>query len=177
MEQQQPETAKKPKERFQEILMEVFELIEGSVPEGIYLQVGNQLKEANDLLTQGEFPATPQIQIRIIELVREARRNTYYRRFANKPSKVRHHLTEAEKAKSDKYSLCSCGRYINNTDPDYLKEHLETSVHFQGLRNKKLAVKKGETEIDEEVQREVMLTGFCLNHLSKRQEEATASNP
>lgn len=150
-----------PKQRFQEILAEIFELIEGSVNEGIYLQVGDHLKEAFNLFGNG------QEVIRIVELVREARQNRFYKLFYKKPNKVRQHLTEAQKANHPSYSLCNCGRYYNNTDPDYLKEHLETAVHFQGLRNKKLAAKKKNTNIDDEITREIKLTAFCINHLEK----------
>ena len=175
--QQQQQQPKKPKERFQEILLEIFDLIEGQVPEGIYLQVADQLKQANTELNALTL-ATPQV----ITLVQEVRQNYYYRHYVQrnrKPPNPR--LTEALKAKSDKYQLCSCGRYIHKKK-EYIEEHLETQVHYQGIRNKKLSAKKKSTNIEEEITREVVLSAFCLRHQFKREEPpteptATASNP
>jgi len=173
-----PTPVKSPKERFQDILLEIFDLIEGSVPEGVYLQVAEQLKQANNELNALTIPAVPFGNVRIIQLVSEARQNTYYRRFRNKPTKARHHLTEAQKAKHTDYHLCSCGRYINHRKNTFVLEHLETQVHYQGLRNKKLSAKKATTSIDDEIKREVCLTAFCLNHICEYQQdqeqEATA---
>ena len=75
-------------------------------------------------------------------------------------------MTEAEKAKSSHYTLCSCGCYIDN------KEHLNhiknTLKHRTGLRNKKYSAKNGRDDglVDFEINREVVLQGFCINHYS-----------
>lgn len=179
MEQQQQnnqqQVAKKPKERFQEILLEIFELIEGQVPDGIYLQVANHLTDANRQLNAFTAPA-PQI----ITLVQEVRQNYYYRNYVQRERpKQNPRLTEAEKAKSPHHQLCSCGRYISNREQEWIDEHLETQVHYQGIRNKKLSAKKKSFNIEEEIRREVVLSAFCLKHKFKpptTELEATASN-
>lgn len=173
--QQQQQIAKKPKERFQEILLEIFDLIEGCVPEGIYLQVAEQLKNAN---TELNALTAPEPRIQIIQLVQEARQNQYYRRYVGKPTKERLHLTEADKAKSPDHFLCDCGRYIYKKKNAWIEDHLKTQVHYQGIRNKKLASKKKSFNIEEEIQREVALTAFCLRHQPQPAEPtATGSNP
>jgi hypothetical protein len=159
---------KTPKERFQDILLEIFDLIEGCVPEGVYLQVAEQLKQANAELNALGNSAQ---QVRIIQLVSEARQNTYYRRFHNRPQKERHHLTEAEKAIHPDYHLCSCGRYINQKNR-FILDHFKTQVHYQGLRNKRISAKKATTNIDDEIQREVCLTAFCIKHKDKCADES-----
>lgn len=171
MEQQQQQIAKKPKERFQEILLEIFELIEGQVPEGIYLQVANHLTDANRQLNALTTPS-PQI----ISLVQEVRQNYYYLNYVQRERPKQHpRITEAEKAKSPDYQLCSCGRYISNKEHKWVDEHLKTQVHYQGIRNKKLSAKKKSFNIEEEIKREVVLSAFCLKHNFKTPDEATAS--
>jgi len=175
--QQQQQQQKKPKERFQEILLEIFELIEGQVPEGIYLQVADHLTDANRQITAFTAPPPPPLQV--ITLVQEVRQNYYYRNYVrSQRPKQNPRLTEADKAKSADHQLCSCGRYISKVKQEWIDEHLETQVHYQGIRNKKLSSKKKSFDIEDEIKREVVLSAFCLRHQFKEAEpEATASNP
>jgi|688.fasta_scaffold862386_1 hypothetical protein len=163
----------KPKEQFQNILHTIFDLIEDEVKEGVYLQVADQMKQANNLISA----MTEEKQVRIITLIREARHNTYYRHYYRNS---RYHtgnskLNEAEKAKSSDYYLCECGRYCHKK-AEYIKEHLETEVHRQGLRNKKHSALKSRKinddikdgiNITDEINREVVVEGFCIKHLIK----------
>jgi hypothetical protein len=178
----QTEQVKKPKERFLEILMTIFELIEETVPEGVYLQVAEQLKQANKELDK---VVTPEPQVRIVTLVQEARQNFYYRNYVTRPKPLPPRLTEAMKAKDANYYLCRCGRFCHRK-PEYIEEHLETQVHYQGIRNKKLSALKAKKvegeelkkiDIEAEIRREVVVEGFALRHLQKQKEKMDEPEP
>jgi hypothetical protein len=77
-------------------------------------------------------------------------------------------LTEAEKAKHENYSLCSCGCYIQTSQQ--LNHINNTLKHRTGLRNKKYSVKyknQNDPLIDFEINRDVLLQGFCINHFAE----------
>jgi hypothetical protein len=170
---QQAEINKKPKERFQEILLTIFELIEDSVPEGVYLQVAEEMKKANNELNSIVAP-----QVQIGRLVQEARQNYYYRHYVQRTKPLPPKMTEAKKANDPNYYLCKCGRFCHRK-AEYIEEHLATHVHHQGLRNKKFAALKAKkiegdalkkVDIEEEIRREVLVEGFALKHLQKQKE-------
>jgi hypothetical protein len=178
----QQEENKKPKERFQEILLTIFELIEDSVPEGVYLQVAEEMKKANNELNN---IVAPQPQIQIIRLIQEARQNYYYRHYVQRAKPLPAKLTEAMKAKDPNYYLCKCGRFCHRKE-EYVLEHLATHVHHQGLRNKKFAALKAKKiegdelkkiDIEEEIRREVVVEGFALRHLKKQKERPVEPEP
>jgi len=171
---QQSEQNKKPKERFQEILLTIFELIEDSVPEGVYLQVAEEMKKANNELNSLVAPQTQQVQI--VRLIVEARQNYYYRHHVQRAKPLPAKLTEAMKAKSPNHYLCRCGRFCHRKE-EYIAEHLATHIHHQGLRNKKFAALKAKkiegdelkkVNIEEEIRREVLIEEFALKHLQKQ---------
>ncbi len=171
--QQQEQQEKKPKERFQEILLEIFNLIETCVPEGIYLEVAEQLKLANEELNE---LVEPPERIRIVTLIQEVRTNRYYKQYVknknNDDKKTNQKLSDADKMKQPHiYTLCQCGRFYSHLNKQYILEHLSTHVHYQCIRNKKYSAKKSSTQIDNEVFREINLNSFCIKHLDKIQTE------
>lgn len=151
-----------PKIKFQNILLQIFELIETNVNEGVYLEVANCMKNINDELNN---------------LLREGRNNSYYRNNIRTPRNNEYkRLTEEQKSRNEKYILCSCGRFILSKT---LNKHLETQVHYLGIRNKKLTHLKDKEcinksipilngnaipNISNEVRREILLEAFCINH-------------
>jgi hypothetical protein len=180
---QQSEQNKKPKERFQEILLTIFELIEDSVPEGVYLQVAEQMKQANTELNSIVAPQPQQVQI--VRLIVEARRNYYYRHYVQRAKPLPPKITEAMKAKSPDHYLCKCGRFCHRKE-EYIEEHLKTHIHHQGLRNKKFAALKAKkiegdelrkVNIEEEIRREVLIEEFALKHLKKQKERPVEPEP
>lgn len=156
----QMEQQKKPKERFYDLLLKMFELIEPNVNEGILLQFADLLKDSNEMLDDLTNP-----QIQIIRIVQEARNNFYYRHYVRKQQKKHNRLKEADKAKNPHYTLCFCGRFCDFSKREYVKDHFNTLVHIQGIRNKKLSVKKRSVNIEEETIRDINLNAFCLLHL------------
>jgi hypothetical protein len=160
------------KQQFTAMIHEVFGMIEElKINEGLYLQFADLFKQMNlkaERLTQ--------IQYVLAE-------NRYYQRVyrRNGTTLRKQRLTEAQKAKDAHYGLCECGRYIaKDEDLRWGLDHLKTLVHHQGLRNRKYA-RKGlhNDKITELIDREVKLSGFCLNHLIKierNRERATISS-
>jgi hypothetical protein len=76
-------------------------------------------------------------------------------------------LTEAQKAKHEDYILCNCGCYIHKDEQ--LTHIKDTLKHRQGIRNKKYSAKyknADDPKIDFEINREVLLQGFCITHYS-----------
>ena len=156
MNNQQQTLYPKPKEELHELMCEVFSMIENmDIQEGKYLEFAEKFKEMNININ------------RLAEMKQTIIQNVYYQRYVKHTTTIkRKRLTEAEKAKSSHYTLCSCGCYIDN------KEHLNhiknTLKHRTGLRNKKYSAKNGRDDglIDFEINREVVLQGFCINHYS-----------
>ena len=149
---------KKPKEELHEIMIEMFGMIEGlNVKEGQYLQFAEMFKQKNININR-----LTEIQQKIIQ-------NIYYQRYIKRNTTIkRKRLTEAQKAKHSKYVLCNCGCYIHKDEE--LTHIQETLKHRQGIRNKKYSVKyknPDDPQIDFEINREVLLQGFCITHYSK----------
>ena len=95
--------------------------------------------------------------------------NTYYQRYVRPQQTVRHHrLTEAEKEKNADYTLCNCGRYVSNVTPKFALKHLNTAVHYQGVRNRKYAhTTFNNEEINAKIKTEVVLQCFIIKHLNE----------
>ena len=146
----------KPKQELHEIMCEVFSMIEEmDIQEGKYLEFADMFKKMNINVN------------RLAEMKQVIIQNNYYQRYIKHTTTIkRKRLTEAQKANSTDYTLCSCGCYIDN------KEHLNhiknTLKHRTGLRNKKYSAKNGRDDglVDFEINREVVLQGFCINHYS-----------
>lgn len=166
METRSEPSSQTPKQELQSIMFEAFAIIEAlDIQEGKYLELANLFRDMNINLN------------RLGELRNIIIQNTYYQRQQNPNTTLRRkRLTEAEKAKHSDYALCNCGRYFkffqNGQQPKRHKEHLITHlhslVHHQGLRNRKYSKRPNTTkeEIDEFINREVVLQGFIINHLS-----------
>lgn len=144
------------KEAFKLLIGEVFNMIEGlDIQEGLYLQFADMFKQMNMNIDRLSAIRTQVVQ------------NVYYQRYIrNAPTTLRRKkLTEAEKRIRPDYSLCDCGRYMHH---DYMDEHLKTMVHYQGRRNRKYAGKGLPDEIiKDNIDREVLLTLFCIKHAVK----------
>jgi hypothetical protein len=142
------------KEAFTRLLQEVFAMIEElNINEGLYLQFANLFRDMNMNVER-----LSQIRQEVIE-------NPYYRRYVrnNPTTLVRQRLTEEQKRRSALYSLCDCGRYIANS---FMREHINTMVHFQGRRNRKYAGKGiPDSIITENINREVVLHDFTIKHI------------
>lgn len=141
------------KEAFKLLIGEVFGMIEGlDIQEGLYLQFADMFKQMNMNIDRLSAIRTQVVQ------------NVYYQRYirTTRPTLTRKKLSEAEKRMHPDYSLCDCGRYMHH---DYIDEHLETLIHFQGRRNRKYAGKGlPDGIIKDKIDREVILTHFCLKH-------------
>jgi len=146
----------KPKEELHEIMCEVFSMIEEmNIQEGKYLEFAEMFKKMNINVN------------RLAEMKQVIIQNVYYQRYVKNTTTIkRKRLTEAQKAVSSHYTLCSCGCYIQNTE--HLNHINNTLKHRTGLRNKKYSAKNGRDDglIDFEINREVILQGFCINHYS-----------
>lgn len=147
-------TIKQPKEELNELMVEMFGMIEEiDINEGKYLEFAELFKQMNININ------------RLCQIKTILENNTYYNRFIrNQTTLKRKRLTEDQKRQHSDYHLCSCGRYVNNLHKNVLK-HIKTLVHKQGLRNKKYSAKKGKTEIEFEINREVALQSFCIKHI------------
>ena len=143
---------KTPKEQFHELMVELFGMIENinGITEGEYLLVAEIMKKMNLNLNRLQ-----QIQV-IIQA------NPYYARYVKSPINYTR-LTEEDKRRRTDYKLCGCGRMIKDDD-EILREHLNTQVHYQGIRNKTLAAKKKSADIEFEIKRQIALESFCVNH-------------
>lgn len=146
---------KKPKEQIHEVMVEMFGMIEEmNVNEGQYLQFAEMFKQMNLNIN------------RLHEIQQVIIQNVYYQRYIKRATTIkRKRLTEAQKAKHPDYTLCSCGCYIHN---DEQLNHIKNTLkHRTGLRNKKYSAKYKNPEdplIDFEINREVLLQGFCIKH-------------
>lgn len=143
------------KEAFKLLMSEVFAMIEGlDIKEGLYLQFADMFKQMNMNIDRLSAIRTQVVQ------------NVYYQRHVRIAPTLRYKkLTEAEKRIRPEYSLCDCGRYMHR---NYKKEHLKTLIHFQGRRNRKYACKGLPDEIiKDNIDREVLLTLFCIKHANK----------
>lgn len=149
---------KKPKEQLHELMVEMFAMIEEmNINEGQYLQFADMFKQMN-------------INIgRLNEIQKVIIQNVYYQRYIKRTTTIkRKRLTEAQKAKHEDYVLCSCGCYIHKDEQ--LTHIQDTLKHRTGVRNKKYSSKyknPADPQIDFEINREVLLQGFCISHYSK----------
>jgi hypothetical protein len=157
---EQAQTPKTPKEQMNELMVEVFGMIEDlDVGDGKYIQFAELFKQMNINVN------------RLTEIKQVIQTNYYYTHFvrpATKTTLKRKKLTEEQKRQDpENYLLCNCGRYCSKTR-DFYEEHLKTMVHYQGRRNKKYASKKlPESVIKEMINREVLLQSFAIKHLEK----------
>jgi hypothetical protein len=142
------------KAAFTALLQEVFAMIEElNINEGLYLQFADLFKQMNMNIE------------RLSAIRQEVIVNRYYQRYVrNTPDTlVRQRLTEEQKRRSPHYSLCDCGRYIAIS---FMREHINTMVHFQGRRNRKYAGKGiPDPIITENINREVVLHDFTIKHI------------
>jgi NACalpha-BTF3-like transcription factor len=145
---------KTAKDEFYGLMIEVFGMIEElDIQEGLYIQFGELFKQMGlnlDRLTQ----------IQKVIFV-----NRYYHRYIRNPTINKKRLTQAQKAVHSDYVLCACGDYIHK---DEQLHHIESTLkHKTGIRNRKYSAKKGDVNVDDEIQREIVLDGFCLRHDAK----------
>ena len=144
--------AKTPKQAFQETMVEILGKLEDiEIPEGAYLEIANAFQKMN--INLDELMALRQTYVN----------NVYYQTYVRPETKrtlSQKRLTEGQKARHPDYYACSCGRHIKKT---FEKHHVETLVHAQGLRNRKVSkecVKKSvenETEINKALHEEVIV--------------------
>ena len=145
-----------PKEELMTLMVEMFGMLEDmNIQEGIYLQFAEMFKQMNINVN------------RLAEMKTQIQQNFYYTHYVRPASRNntlrRKRLTEAEKANRPDYLLCNCGRYIKECEH---KTHLQTQVHYQGRRNRKYAFKQvSEEQMKTEINREVVLQSFIINHL------------
>ena len=148
----------KPKEELHSIMVEMFGMIEElNIQEGHYLQFAEMFKTMNININ------------RLAEMKEIIYKNVYYQRYVkNRTTIKRKRLTEAEKACHHDYILCNCGCLIHK---DEQLSHINTTLkHRQGLRNKKFASKHAKADdpiIDFEINRDIVLQGFCIIHYSR----------
>lgn len=147
--------AKTAKDEMMELMVEVFGMIEAlDIQEGKYLEFAELFKRMN--LNINRLSQMKQIIVQ----------NVYYHRYIKRNTTLkRKRLTQAQKAVNPDYLLCDCGDYIHN---DELLNHLKTLKHQTGLRNRKYSSKKGDVDINFEINREVLLQGFCIRHQQRK---------
>ena len=147
-----------PKDELMTLMVEMFGMLEDmNIQEGQYLQFAEMFKQMNININ------------RLAEMKTQILENHYYTHYVRNRNNTlrRKRLTEAEKAIHPSYNLCNCGRYIHK---DEQKDHLQTQVHYQGRRNRKYASKQvSEEEIKFDINREVILQSFIINHLVRGQ--------
>jgi hypothetical protein len=151
-------TINTPKEELNQIMVEMFMMIEEmDIQEGKYLEFAEMFKSMNLNID------------RLAGMRQQIIVNTYYQRYVRPQQTVRHHrLTEAEKEKNADYTLCNCGRYVSNVTPKFALKHLNTAVHYQGVRNRKYAhTTFNNEEINAKIKTEVVLQCFIIKHLSE----------
>lgn len=143
--------AKTAKDEMMELMVEVFEMIEAlDIQEGKYLEFADLFKRMN--ININRLSQMKQIIIQ----------NVYYHRYIKRNNTLkRKRLTQAQKAVHPEYLLCNCGDYIHE---DEQLNHFKTLKHQTGLRNRKYSSKKGDVDINFEINREVLLQGFCIKH-------------
>lgn len=151
-----------PKEAVNRIMIDLFDMVENmtlnqeTFSENKFLQVAELFKQMNINID------------RLQRIKTELVNNVYYQReIRNRRQRGR--LTEAEKIKHKDYGLCNCGRMVkmNNTKPRWIREHLNSQVHYQGLRNRKYAGKHNADELaNEDIKREIVIQAFIINHLN-----------
>ena len=149
-----------PKEELHTLMVEMFGMLEDmNIQEGQYLQFADMFKNMNININ------------RLVAMKDQIQQNVYYARYVRPASRQntlrRKRLTEAEKARHEKYTLCNCGRYIHQ---DEQNDHLQTQVHYQGRRNRKYASKQvSEQQMHFEIGREVVLQSHIIRHLVRGQ--------
>ena len=144
-----------PKEELNKLMVEMFMMIEEmDIQEGKYLEFAEMFKSMNLNID------------RLAGMRQQIIVNTYYQRYVRPQQTVRHHrLTEAEKEKNADYTLCNCGRYVSNVTPKFALKHLNTAVHYQGVRNRKYAhTTFNNEEINAKIKTEVVLQCFIIKH-------------
>ena len=149
-------TINTPKEELNQIMIEMFMMIEEmDIQEGKYLEFAEMFKSMNLNID------------RLAGMRNQIIVNTYYRRYVRPQTTVNQkRLTEAEKEKKTEYSLCNCGRYVSNVTPKFALKHLNTAVHYQGVRNRKYAhTTFNNEEINDKIKTEVVIQCFIIKHL------------
>ena len=149
-------TINTPKEELNQIMIEMFMMIEEmDIQEGKYLEFAEMFKSMNLNID------------RLAGMRNQIIVNTYYRRYVRPQTTVNQkRLTEAEKEKKNEYSLCNCGRYVSNVTPKFALKHLNTAVHYQGVRNRKYAhTTFNNEEINDKIKTEVVIQCFIIKHL------------
>ena len=133
------EQTKTAKQSFQETMVDILERLEDmEIPEGAYLEIANAFQKMNVNLDE------------LLALRRTYIDNVYYQTFVRRETRrtlSQKRLTEGEKARHPDYYPCSCGRHIKKC---YEKNHLETLVHAQGIRNRKVSKECGKNAIESE---------------------------
>jgi hypothetical protein len=154
------------KEEMNNLMVEVFEMIENlNIKEGDYLIFAEKFKQMN--INIGRLA---EIKTVIVE-------NVYYRRYIKRNTTIQQkRLTEEQKRRHEDYCQCNCGRFINKKN--YVKEHLQTQVHYQGRRNRRYAnTHLSDTKINECIDREVAIQSYIIKHLETiRQNKIKAAN-
>lgn len=155
-----------PKEAVNRIMIDLFDMVENmtlnqeTFNEGKFLQVAELFKQMNINIE------------RLQKIKNELVNNVYYQhRIRNK--RVVPRLTEEQKLKHKDYGLCNCGRVVKiyNTKPKWIEEHLNSQVHYQGLRNRKYAGKHNADELaNEDIKREIVIQAFIIKHLNTIEE-------
>lgn len=141
------------KEEMNNLMVEVFEMIENlNIKEGDYLLFAEKFKQMNVNIT------------RLAEIKTIIINNVYYRRYLKRTTTIQQkRLTEEEKRRDPNYGQCNCGRFIKK---QYVKEHLQTQVHYQGRRNRRYATTNlNDTKINECIDREVAIQSYIIKHL------------
>lgn len=164
-----------PKEAVNRIMIDLFDMVENmtlnqeTFSENKFLQVAELFKQMNINID------------RLQQIKTELVNNVYYQqRIRNR--RIVPRLTEAQKLKHEDYGLCNCGRMVKvrHTKPKWIEEHLNTQVHYQGLRNRKYAGKYNADELaNEDIKREIVIQAFIINHLNRiedAQAEAEETN-
>ena len=149
-----------PKEQFKALVIDLFDKISNlNIPEGDYLTLSNLCRDINAFNSQiGNIIETIiHIQPQIVE-------NRYYRTYRQEFNFRDAKLTEAFKAQSDKYRLCECGRYIHKNSK-FATKHLKTAIHRTGILNRQYSAKRNSTDINDLINRYVLLEGFTLKHI------------
>ena len=145
-----------PKDDLHKIMVEMFMMIEEmDIQEGKYLEFAEMFKSMNISID------------RLSAMRNQIIINTYYQRHV-RPQRASSNprLTEAQKENSSHYSLCNCGRYVSNVTPKFALKHLNTAVHYQGVRNRKYAhTTFNNEEINDKIKTEVVIQCFIIKHL------------
>jgi hypothetical protein len=139
-------------------MVEMFMMIEEmNIQEGKYLEFAEMFKSMNINID------------RLAGMRNQIVVNTYYQRHVRaQRASSNPRLTEAQKQNNSHYSLCNCGRYVSNVQAKFILKHLNTAVHYQGVRNRKyahLVDTFNNEEINDKIKTEVVIQCFIIKHL------------